>query len=314
MTQDPLNEMLEYLKPDARVDLKHVSLDHMLGLSGSELGVETLIKNDLIMKNIIELTDDKIVEISKTSLLILVNISAHRNGASELLKYKPFNEKNLIEFLITQILNPNKSDADAACMILCNITRLEDELEVCLDAFIPHLNELLKVFVNIEFNSTGSDLNYLSPMFSNLSCSYRIRKWLTEPNPYLPIIQLLPFCNYDQSHIRRGGAIGTVRNLAFDFEFHEFLLSPSLDLLTYLLMPLMGNEEYPEDELDLLPITLQYLSKEKRRDPDADIRKMILETLNKLCIKKKYREVLRNNGVYYVLREFHKWEMDPKVC
>lgn len=314
MTQDPLSEMLEFLKPNARVDLKHVSLDHMLGLSGTEEGVETLLKSDLVIKNIVELTDDKLDEIAKTALLILVNISAHNNGASELLKYKPFNQKNLIEFLIGQILNPNKKNADAACMILCNVTRLEDELEICLDAFLPHLNDIVNVFVNIDFNKTGSNLNYLSPMFSNLSCSYRIRKWLTEENPHVPLIKLLPFCNYEQSHIRRGGAIGTVRNLSFDSEFHEFLLCPDLDLLTYLLNPIMGNEEYPDHEMDLLPIALQYLSKEKRRDPDIDIRKMILEALNKLCMRKRYREMLRNNGVYYVLREYHKWETDPKVC
>ncbi|XP_026325655.1 protein HGH1 homolog [Hyposmocoma kahamanoa] len=313
MTQDPLNEMLEFLKPNARVDLKHVSLDHMLGLSGTEEGVETLLKNDLVIQNIIELTDDKLDEIAKTALLILVNISAHSEGASELLKYKPFNQKNLIEFLIGQILNPNKKNADAACMILCNITRLEDELEICLDAFFPHLNDIINVFVNVDFNKTGSNLNYLAPMFSNLSCSYRIRKWLTEENPHVPLIKLLPFCNYEQSHIRRGGAIGTVRNLSFDSEFHEFLLSPDLDLLTYLLTPIMGNEEYPDDEMDVLPIALQYLPKEKRRDLDVDIRKMILETLNKLCMKRKYREMLRDNGVYYVLREYHKWETDPKV-
>lgn len=314
MTQDPLSEMMEFLKPNARVDLKHVSLDHMLGLSGTEEGVETLLKNDQVIKNVIELTDDNLDEIAKTALLILVNVSAHNNGASELLKYKPFNQKNLIEFLISQILNPNKKNADAACMILCNITRLEDELEICLDTFLPHLNDIVNVFVNVDFNKTGSNLNYLAPMFSNLSCSYRIRKWLTEENPHVPLIKLLPFCNYEQSHIRRGGAIGTVRNLSFDSEFHEFLLSPDLDLLTYLLNPIMGNEEYADDEMDMLPIALQYLSKEKRRDPDIDIRKMILEALNKLCMKKKYREMLRESGVYYVLREYHNWETDPKVC
>lgn len=314
MTQDPLNEMLEFLKPNARVDLKHVSLDHMLGLSGTEEGVETLLRNDLVIQNIIELTDDNLDEIAKTALLILVNVSAHNKGASELLKFKPFNQKNLIEFFIAQILNPDKKNADAACMILCNITRLEDELEICLDAFIPHLNDIVNVFVNIKFNKTGSNLNYLAPMFSNLSCSYRIRKWLVEENPHVPLIKLLPFCNFEQSHIRRGGIIGTVRNLTFDSEFHEFLLSTDLDLLTYLLNPIMGNEEFPDDEMDLLPIALQYLPKEKRRDPDVDIRKMILEALNKLCMRLKYREMLRESGVYYVLREYYNWETDPKVC
>lgn len=313
MSQDPLNEMLQFLKPESRVDLKHISLDHLVGISASDDGIETLLKNEQIVQSIIELTDDKVIEIAKNALLLLVNITASSKGAMEMLKYRPGNYKNILELLIGYVLNPQKSDADAACMILSNITRLEDELEVCLDTFIPHLNDVLNAFVNIDFNKKGCNLNYLAPMFSNLSCSHRIRKWLTEENPHVPLIKLLPFCNYGQSGIRRGGAIGTVRNLAFDIEYHDFLLSPDLDLLTYLLSPLMGNEDYPDEEMDKLPIALQYLPKEKRRDSDVDIRKMIIETLNKLCSKRNCREILRENGVYYVLREYHKWEKDPKV-
>ncbi|CAH0404132.1 unnamed protein product [Chilo suppressalis] len=313
MAKDPLSEIVEFLKPDARLDLKHISVEHLVGLSASEDGVKTLLKNEQVIQNVIELTDDKVEEIAKNALLVLVNVSANANGATELLKYRPTKRKNVLDLLVSYVLNPQKKDADAACMILSNITRLEDELEVCLDSFIPHLNDILNAFVNIDFNKKGSNLHYLAPMFSNLSCSYRIRKWLTEENPHVPVIKLLPFCNYEQSNIRKGGAIGTVRNLSFDIEYHDFLLKNDLDLLTYLLNPLMGNEDYADDEMDKLPITLQYLPKEKKREVDVDIRKMILETLNKLCTKRKGREMLRDNGVYYVLREYHKWEKDPKA-
>lgn len=310
MSKDPLNEMLQFLKPEARLDLKHISLDHLVGLSGTERGVETLLLNEQIMQAVIELTDDKVDQVSHNALLLLVNVSAHTKGATELLKYRPSSHKNILELLISYVLNPMKTDADAACMILSNVTRLEDELEVCLDTFLPHLNDILNAFVNIDYNKKGSKLHYLAPMFSNLSCIYRIRKWLIEENPHTPLIKLLPFCNYEQSVVRRGGALGTVRNLSLDTECHDLLLSNELDLLTYLLSPLMGNEEYPDDEMDKLPIALQYLPKEKRRDPDEDIRKMVLETLTKLCTRRKGREFLRDNGVYYILREYHKWEQD----
>ncbi|XP_049884285.1 protein HGH1 homolog [Pectinophora gossypiella] len=313
MAQDPLDEMLEFLKPESRVDLKHISLDHLLGLSGSEDGIQTLLRNDQIIQSIIELTDDKVEAIAKSALLIIVNITATAKGATEVLKHKPCNHKNIIELLIGYVLNPQKRDVDAACMILSNITRLEDELEVCIDTFIPHLNNILNAFVNVDFNKRGSDLEYLAPMFSNLSCNHRVRKWLTEENPHVPLIKLLPFCNYELSNIRRGGSVGTVRNLAFDLDLHDFLLNPNLDLLSYLLNPLMGNEEYPDEEMDSLPIALQYLPKEKKRDNDPDIRKMIIETLNKFCSKRHCRAILRDNGVYYVLREYHKWEKDPKA-
>ncbi|XP_050360254.1 protein HGH1 homolog [Nymphalis io] len=312
MAKDPLDEMIQFLKPQSRIDLKHIALDHLLGLSGSEDGINVLLKNEKIIQCVLELTNDKVDEISKNALLLLVNVTANPIGASELLKYKP-NMKNVVEIFIGYVLDQHKKDADAVCMILSNITRQEKLLEVCLDIYMPHMNDLLSVFVNLDYNKKGSKLHYLAPMFSNLSCAPRIRKWLTEENPYVPLIKLLPFCNYEESVIRRGGAIGTLRNLSFDTKYHNFLLSNDLDLLTYLLSPLMGNEDYPDDEMDKLPIALQYLPKEKQRDADIDIRKMIIETLNQLCAHRTGREILRDNGVYYVLREYHKWEKDPNI-
>ncbi|GBP39218.1 Protein HGH1 homolog [Eumeta japonica] len=150
-------------------------------------------------------------------------------------------------------------------------------------------------------------------MLSNLSRSKTIQKWLIEEHPHVPLIKLLPFCNYQESSVRRGGVVGTLRNLSFSTEFHEFLLRPDMDLLTYILNPLMGNEDYPDEEMDLLPIALQYLPQEKVRESDVDIRKMLLEILNRFCTKRNGRETLRNCGVYYVLREYHKWEKDSRV-
>lgn len=313
MAVDPLTEFLQFVKREARIDLKHVALDHLLGLSGTEEGIKTLLSNEQVIQSIIALTDDVVDEVARNALLLLVNITASTNGAKELLKYKQSSHIGILQLLIGYVKNPEKKDADAACMILSNITRLEDELDEFLDTFLPQLNDLLNIFVNVDFNKKGSKLHYLAPMLSNLSRSARVQKWLTEENPHVPLIKLLPFCNYEPSNIRRGGAIGTIRNLSFATEYHEYLLQSDLDLLTYLLSPLMGNEEYPDDEMDTLPITLQYLPKDKQREVDIDLRKMIIEILNRLCTKQKCRETLRGRGVYYVLREYHKWEKDPKT-
>lgn len=310
MSKDPLEELLQFLKHESRIDLKHIALDHLVGLSASEDGIKTLLKNSQVIQHVIDLTNDKYEDVAKNALLVLVNVTSNPTGATEVLKLKTDAFKSILEPLVGYVLNPEKKDADAACMILSNITRLEDQLEVCVDTLLPLLNDILNAFVNIEFNTKNSNLNYLAPMLSNLSCSHRIRKWLSEENPHIPLIKLLPFCNYEKSYIRRGGAIGTIRNLSFDTEFHKFLLSTDLDLLTFLLNPIIGNEDYPDEEMDKLPIALQYLPQEKQRDKDVDVRKMVLETLNKLCTKRFGREILRDNGVYYILREYHKWEKD----
>ena len=86
------------------------------------------------------------------------------------------------------------------------------------------------------------------------------------------IQRLLPFTEYAGSLVRRGGIAGTLKNCCFDVQNHEWLLSPEVDILSYLLLPLAGPEEFDDEDNDKLPTSLQYLSETKQREPDLDIR------------------------------------------
>lgn len=86
------------------------------------------------------------------------------------------------------------------------------------------------------------------------------------------IQRLLPFTEYTDSLVRRGGIVGTLKNCCFDVENHEWLLSPEVDILSHLLLPLAGPEEFDDEDNDKLPISLQYLPETKQREPDVDIR------------------------------------------
>jgi len=61
------------------------------------------------------------------------------------------------------------------------------------------------------------------------------------------------------------------------------LLSAEVDLLPRVLLPLAGPEEFTDDEMDRLPVDLQYLEPDKQREPDADIRRMLVEAINQVC-------------------------------
>lgn len=65
----------------------------------------------------------------------------------------------------------------------------------------------------------------------------------------------------------------------FITDHHEWLLSPEVDILPFLLLPLAGPEEFDEEDNEKLPLDLQYLEQEKQRETDIDIRKMLLEAL-----------------------------------
>lgn len=57
-----------------------------------------------------------------------------------------------------------------------------------------------------------------------------------------------------------------------------------MNILPSLLLPLAGPEEFPEDDMEKFPIELQYLPDTKKRDPDPDIRRLLLETLVQVMI------------------------------
>ena len=56
-------------------------------------------------------------------------------------------------------------------------------------------------------------------------------------------------------------------------------------MLPSLLLPLAGPEQFEEEEIERMPEDLQYLADDKTREPDPDIRKMLLEALMKVIDK-----------------------------
>ena len=93
------------------------------------------------------------------------------------------------------------------------------------------------------------------------------------------------------------------------------MLLTEVDLLPRLLLPLAGPtpDIFSEEEIEKLPIDLQYLDEDKKIEEDPDIRKLLLESLLQLCATKKAREIIRDQNAYLILRELHKIESDESV-
>ena len=62
-------------------------------------------------------------------------------------------------------------------------------------------------------------------------------------------------------------------------------MGPKVDLVPRLVLPLAGPtpDDLTEEEIEALPLDLQYLDDDKKVEEDLDIRTMLLETLNQLC-------------------------------
>lgn len=86
-----------------------------------------------------------------------------------------------------------------------------------------------------------------------------------------------------------------------------------VDVLPWVLSPLMGPEEYEMDEMDKLPETLQFLPPTKTRERDTVLRMMCVEILLLLATTFTGRQTLRDRGTYFVVREAHKNESDQQI-
>ena len=86
-----------------------------------------------------------------------------------------------------------------------------------------------------------------------------------------------------------------------------------LNLLPFLLLPLMGPEDYDEEDLDGMPDELQLLSSDKTRESDPRIRLILIETLLLFASTRTGRDILRAKKVYPIVQKLHLWEDSEQV-
>ncbi|XP_056647792.1 protein HGH1 homolog isoform X1 [Diorhabda sublineata] len=320
---EAIEELTKFVQIGARLDLKAIAVEHVLGLTGSEEGLNLILQKPELLTSLISLLEDKTVAIAKDASMCLVNISANEKGAAALVnlntkEYCPPLQKppeNVIKEILKHIFNVESFIADQCCMILSDLTRPSYLIEKVID-FIEDsdkkFDDIINVFTKVAYNKKGAKLHYLGPVLSNLSQNHKVRLFILDKNKCV-IQRLLPFTGYASSLVKRGGVVGTLKNCCFEEYYHEWLLSEDVDILPHLLLPLSGNENFDEEDNDKLPLELQYLPEDKLREEDPDIRNMLIEALTQLVTKKSNREYIRDKNAYIILRELHKWEKDKKV-
>ncbi|GAA5960012.1 hypothetical protein JCM8115_004498 [Rhodotorula mucilaginosa] len=191
---------------------------------------------------------------------------------------------------------------------------------------IPALDLLLEVFLKGDSKKYNPNATYdfLASVFANVSLLPAGRAFLlstTDRSAEPPLAKIISFTEHP-STIRRGGVASTIKNAAFEKAGHTRLVAPknepvaeegSIDLLVQLLLPLCGNEEFDIDVLDELPAELQLLPPDKKREPDAQIRGILVETLVLLATTRANRDAMRARGVYPIIKEAHLQEQVPAV-
>ncbi|KAI0154933.1 hypothetical protein GGR57DRAFT_100490 [Xylariaceae sp. FL1272] len=245
---------------------------------------------------------------------ILVNLSADQEILEDLAK----DDKFLSE-IFRQIIEPTEPNANLLAMVLANLAK-SDSLKSILSKKQPApdelksndsiINQLLDLFVKGAEGTYNkeADFDHLSYLFADLTKHAEFRQYFIQRQDYdgvIPITKLKVFTEH-KSDVRRKGVASTIKNVAFDVPSHPLFMSEDdIDILPYILLPIVGNEEYDlEETMAMLP-DLQLLPPDKVRDSDPNIIQTHVETLLLLCTTREARERLREIKVYPLIRETH---------
>lgn len=221
-------------------------------------------------------------------------------------------------------------------MLLSNLAK-SDHLErlITLKRSLPDnsvsispyaLDQLFDCFVKGADGGLNKNANfdYLSYLLADMSRYKSGRDHFLSKRDYdgvVPLSKLTVFTEH-KSDIRRKGVASTIKNAAFEVDKHPLLLSdetithdgiPGVNILPYILLPIAGSEEFPEDEsANMLP-DLQLLPPDKSREKETEILVTHLETLLLLTTTKEGRDKLRDVQVYPLVRECHVHVQDEEV-
>lgn len=296
--------------------LKSDILQHLLVLTADKHK-----ENKVIVDNMDELLRGlfKVLETDKVNAnaacLCLVNISSKENGLKKIMSFLnsniSSNDLGIISKIVRYIDQKTPEIASSVLKLLCNLTREKNHAIQVYEAFgdqTTTLESFMKLFITRDVQHE-TNYDYISYLLSNLCQLHEVRMWLMNGDN---LQKLFPFLNLNNS-LRRAGVIMTLKNCCFELEKHEWLLSEDLDLLPRLLLPLAGPEQFDEEDNEKLPLDLQYLPDDKEREPDSDLRLALLQALTQLSAKRNCREIIRDQGTYLILREFHKWEPNMEL-
>ena len=229
---------------------------------------------------------------------------------------------------LTTRQKPTEPNAESLAMLLANIAKSQHATTLLTLTLkpVPNLStsplavtQLLDVFVKGAegLYNNHANFDHLSYVFADLGAHASGRAYLTtaeaHDNDVVPLAKLAVFSEHARA-VRRRGAAAALKNAAFDTAAHAALLDPHgpVNVLPYVLAPLMGGEDYGADG-EGLPDEVQLLPPDKQREADVDIIKTHLETLLLFSSTRHGREVLRAKSVYAVVREVHLQVEDEDV-
>ncbi|XP_031981502.1 protein HGH1 homolog isoform X3 [Corvus moneduloides] len=224
-----LSELTALLSPSSPAAPE--AAEAALALSGSASGRALLASNPAALSALAAMAASA-SRGAHTALAALVNASAEPAALEPLLAALP-------------PLLPLVPSSGAVCGLLANLSREPEAAPRVLRALGPGAEPLLRAL------SGARPPAELGALLCNLSQAPEGRRVLLDRSrPLVP--RLLPLIRSPDSAELRRGVVGALRNCCFEHDCHAWLLSPALEALPALLLPLAGPEELPPHETEPL--------------------------------------------------------------
>ncbi|KAJ8655716.1 hypothetical protein O0I10_008601 [Lichtheimia ornata] len=315
-------ELLEFLH-HPRTEIRALAVQQLTALTPKTAPTFAFLvsKRDTLVNDLKSLCHEDTV-VAHEAIKSLINLSADPR-IQELL-----DDKFFIHHLCLLILIPDSVLADAACMLLSNMTKYEPTCVRVLEGEakpLPGLSESTRLLDHlVEAFHRGhkraynpkAEFNFLASVFANVSGIRAGRVYFLENAAHdklAPLTKLQIFTE-DPNVIRRGGVDATIKNCCFETRQHERILdAEQLNTLPFILLPLCGNEEYDMEEFEQFPEEIQLLDDDKKRESDSVLRLLLCESLLLLTHTRFGREYLRQKQVYRVIQRLHAQEKDDKI-
>lgn len=299
----------------------------VLGLTGSEDGRELLIKNNF-PQVLAKIIGDQ-PSVSAPAVKSLVNLCNDDACRKQLLE-----NAGLVDSLMENLKDPECTFRRAIVMLLANLSMTEEGCNAILQVNDTrkglNFRRIIQWIVSpppgsghqggpralasfIE-DDERDEFEYGCAILANVTRHDIARQILLEPERrILPVLfsQLAA-----RSTHRRRGISATLRNCCFERNEKElrYMLAPSVDIITALLLPLSGSsKEYAMEErvgmnsaLYGEPLSNQF-PRITARETDPATRRNLIEGLYLLTRTRQGRDALRDAKAYFVVRNFHYW-------
>ena len=179
-------------------------------------GRKFIVKEQIYVDRLIELTGDNVVNVVKEALSCLINIAGDEPGVRRMLDSSQ--SANFCLTLLENVIHKDCGFADPIAMLLSNMTRTESGVKVYADILSDSsasvsVDKLMKVLCSVNHNPNAL-LDFLAPFLANLSRVEIVRRYFLNPEAQA-LKQLLPFTQHP-SDIRRQAASTIIKNICFE--------------------------------------------------------------------------------------------------